>query len=200
MYARDGFNAGGAEILHLGYNSDGTFYIQSGSSLVCSSIDTLEADEWMFIQVDFTIGDHIVLGVDYITILADILLNGKVIASSLVPIDSSLITSICPLGLGVNAYEFSPPGFFGGLIDNITISTPSQGGTPYFPHGGFQSARMTQSVIEVSEVPDNANLRLTQGVIEALELPSNPFLRLTQAVIELITVGDSGSGWKIYEA
>lgn len=197
--ARDVNNLNGGQITAFGYNSDGTFYIQSGSVLICSSYDTLILDEWMYVQVDLSYSSTLIGGVPYITVNGQIVLNGKKIADSGGQITSSIPTSIYQVGVGANDYEWSPPGFFGGLIDNITLSTPSNSGVPYYPHGGTSKIRTTQAVIEVAELPNSANLRLTQGVMEVLELPTTANLRLTQAIIELVTQG-GGGGWEIYEA
>lgn len=192
-------NTSGVQLAAIGYNADGTFYVQSGSVFICASADPLEFDVWMYLQVDLVFGSIIVMGTNFVNVNAQVTLNGKKIADSGAPITSSVTVASCPLGLGVNDYEFSPPGFLGGLIDNITISTPSNGGTPYFPHPGSPFARLTQADIEVVEAVTNANLRLTQGAIEVLESPTTANLRLTQAVIELVTAG-GGGGWEIYEA
>jgi hypothetical protein len=190
----------GAQLVAIGYNADGTFYMSTGSVFVCASTDTFILDEWMFIQVDLDFSAVTVMGTQFLAVSGDIILDGKVIASSGMVITSSIpVANLFNNLTASNDYEFSPPGFLGGLIDNITIQTPSNPGTPIYPHGGSPRGRLTQSVVEVTEVPTNSFVRLTQGAVEVSEVPSTAFLRLTQAVIELPTIG-GGAGWEIYEA
>jgi hypothetical protein len=63
---------------------------------------------------------------------------------------------------------------------------------PIYPVGSLGSppggaGRVSQAVLEVAEVPSNAQARVSQSVIEVAELVTTAQARVSQAVLEVIT-------------
>lgn len=185
----------------FGINPDGTLFVDSAGKNICFSTESVKMNEWMFFQLDFDFSTALVSGVTYLTVNADIILNGIQIADSGGPITifSTPVLNL-PGGLAsANDYEFNAPTSGGGQIDNITVTAGSNHGVIFYPHGANPNVRISQAPIEIIELPSSSMVRLTQQALELLELPSASFVRLSQLVIELPTIG-GGGGFEIYEA
>jgi hypothetical protein len=167
-------------IFSLKIEIDSTISIYSGAgALLGNSGDVLfPFRKWNFFQINATLSDVLVAGVNKVHILLELVLNGKSIISF------NTTTTITSSNLKNGTAEANNFQLTGGLYGAFTLDVLTA--AVNYPHPGSPKARVNQGAIEMANLPDSGKIQVHQGVVEITNLPDSGKIRINQGVIELI--------------
>lgn len=145
---------------------------------------------WNFFQVNVTFSDVTVLGIDYVHIHCDVVLNGQTILSFNVTTGAT-IAALDGATSQVNHFQL-----LGGRYGAFTLDTLQA--VPSYPHAGSPEAMVHQSVVEADALVDSGELEAIQSGVEVDVLPDSAELVAIQMVVEVdVLVADR---WYISES
>jgi hypothetical protein len=178
----NGPNGGGQSfsLLDIRINPDSTLsvFCTDSNQLLAYSYDALESfEQWHFFQVNITLSDVMVSGVNKVNIQCEIALDGVSIISF------NTTTSISSSGLANGTAEVNQFQLNNGHYGAYTLDTLQAINT--YPHGGAPNAVVFQAVVEIDELPDDSEITVLQAVVEVDELPDSTQLQVFQAVVEV---------------
>lgn len=132
-----------------------------------------------FLQVNVTLSDVLVLGVNMVRITGEIGLNGR----SVMTFAETTLTASGPLATGtaaINRFQLASNG-----ANYAAFTLQALTGIVSYPHPGSPLAIVTQAPIEVGILPNTGKIRIYQQPIEVDVLPSVALLQIYQMVIEV---------------
>lgn len=191
------------QLFRLGFEADGSLSAITPGKLLDNSNLTygisLYSGKWYFIQANVEFDQRI--GV--VTCRAKVALDGVTIIDSSGFQDSTqLVSGLFNGRTTVNYFDWNDASTQS-LLDQITLTTPIDAFPNYPNPAAGRLARISQGIIEYSELPDDSNVRVSQGIVEYGELPDDSRVRITQMIIEVASFGGTpsggGAGWKVRE-
>lgn len=132
-----------------------------------------------FLQVNLTLSDVLVSGVNMVHLAGEIALNGR----SIMTFAETTLTAASTLATGtaaVNRFQLASNGanYAAFTLQGLTAIVS-------YPHPGSPSAIVTQAPIEVGLLPNTGKIHITQAVAEVDLLPDVARLIVHQVVIEV---------------
>jgi len=169
---------GGFNVFGIGMNGDGTIYANvigdpfSHQSIYAgSSVTALQRNTWYSIRADAGFVPYIVGVNTYIHVDVFVAING--IQEIEAHIDTGVLASVLPLGLGANRWVFQPGTVNGSTIDNIVVEGGGSGPIP--PPPATEPAKIFQGALEVIYDPQSISAAtIYQGAIEILRGKTTP--------------------------
>lgn len=150
------------EILALRVEADSTLSVTGPLTEVLGN----SHDAWFdynavnFIQVNVALSDVLILGVKFISIDCQIVLNGvEVISFSTTT--GAAVTDLTNGTSEVNKFQLQAAEAFYSAFTLRTLTTEND-----YPHAGSPKARVNQASVEVDILPDSGKVRVIQAVIE----------------------------------
>jgi hypothetical protein len=148
---------------------------------------------WCQLNVSITV-NPITQEISYPSVILAV--NGTIVINNSVPHSGVFTTQVYP-----SIYGCSFTGPLDGAIYLSEITLEGLTTIPSYPNSTAPyNSRVSQGIVEIIGLPDDANTRVSQGVIEVMRLPSLALARVSQGVIEIATQGfNPGTGWVVKE-
>lgn len=190
----NGPNGGGFTftLLVIKVETDGTITAYDGNGNVLkNSKDVLfRFFTWNFLQQNVTLSDDEILGVKYVKIVYQLILNGTE------AISVSVTTPTPVAGLTNGTAEVNRFQLLGGKHGAYTLQGLTAAGV--YPHPGSPNAVLFQSAAEVNALVDDGEVQISMAAAEVNTLPDTALLEVIQSVIEVNL--EAANKWYISES
>lgn len=178
----NGPNGGGitSTLLQIRIETDGTISAvcpQSGELLANSNDAVLRFYTFNFFQINVTLSDVAVAGVNHVNIAGEVAIDGVSVLTF------NATTAVLSSGLTNGTAEVNRFQLSGGQYGAFTLDTLQA--IVSYPHAGSPSLIAYQAPIEVDQLLDSGVLDVFQSVLEVDELPDSANVRVIQAVLEV---------------
>ena len=184
----------GPTLLTFQFEADNSVsLVAPGAPKVNSLVQSFQGTTWDFYSMNVTFGIATVGGTDYITVTANLYLNGLPLMTGAFFQTSVTVASTWNNAPTVNQWSFlggQPGEYFSEIAATADIET-----LPFYPNPGSPIHVLTSNVMaEIVNLPPPGNARTSQIAAEFVNLPPPPNARTSQFIVELISKGSQGGG------